>query len=87
MKINLYIEADDRVSLFCNGWVADEDSLSGQGPFQIKLGNPAIAGLVTGQMPCRIETAGKPWLKGSICKSERVDFFIIKKESGNRRSS
>ena len=82
----MFIEADDRVSLFCNGWVADDENLTGQGPFHIRLGNSAIAGLVTGRMPCTLETPGKGSLSGRIDKSRNADCFIFERKAIRRES-
>jgi len=77
MKINLRIEADSNVSLYCGGWVISENSASG--PLRVKLGNPAIAGLISGCLPCHIEIPGKVTLAGSIQRSDKDDTFIINK--------
>ena len=77
MKINLRIEADSNVSLYCGGWLVSDDKDSR--PLQVKLGNSAIAGLVSGIMPCHVEIPGKAALRGNIRKSENNEFFIVDK--------
>jgi hypothetical protein len=78
MKLNLYIEANSCVSLFCEGWSSDKNNLSAKQPFHVKLGNPAIADLITARMPCRIEVPGnESLLKGNIRKIGNENIFII----------
>jgi len=72
MKINISIKADSNVSYYCGGWLVSRE------PFQIKLGNQAIANLVSGPMPCRVEIPGMEILDGSIRKSGNNGFFIIR---------
>ena len=72
MKINISIKADSNVSLYCGGWIIEDTR-----PLQVKLGNPAIAGLITGCLPCHIEIPGKVTLAGSIQRSDKDDTFII----------
>ena len=78
MKLNLYIEANSCVSLFCEGWSSDKNNMSTRQPFHVKLGNSAIADLITAQMPCRIEVPGsESLLKGNIRKIGNDNIFII----------
>ena len=77
MKINLFIEADPYASLYCEGWIARRDNSPALPPMRVKVGNLAIANLITGEMPCRVEFSGKTILKGHIRKAEKENDFII----------
>jgi hypothetical protein len=77
MKLNLFIEADANISLFCEGFASDRKAMTEKEPLNVKLGNAVIANLITGAMACQVEFPGKKMLKGRIRRSDRNDSFLI----------
>jgi hypothetical protein len=77
MKINLFIEADPYASLYCEGWIPRRDNSPVAPHLRVKVGNHAIANLITGLMPCRVELSGRTILEGRIRKTDDQNDFII----------
>jgi hypothetical protein len=83
-KINLTIQANSYVSLFCEAWLSAADKPAAVNPIFVKLGNPAIADLITEDMDCQMEVPGRGSVQGNIRKAPEKNLFEIR--SANEQS-